>query len=55
MAGKVETMMCLMFVMRIGDSESMTDQVKNGIFFQMIQQVMQTNVQQHNYRNCSAR
>ena len=52
MAGKVETMMCLMFVMRISE----TDKVQqNGPLLQTIQQVLQTKIQPKNYRNCSTR
>ena len=54
MAGKVEAMMCLMFVMPIVDDDP-ADKINNNLLFQIIQQVLQTNVQQHNYRNCSAR
>ena len=54
MAGKVETMMCLMFAMPNGNDDT-ADKINNDLLFQMIQQVLQTNVQQHNYRNCSAR
>ena len=55
MAGKVEAMMCLMFAMPNVNDES-ANKINNGdLLFQMIQQVLQTNVQQHNYRNCSAR
>ena len=54
MAGKVETMACLMLVMRIDDDS--TDKVKNKRqFFQMYQQVLQTKVDYRNYLNCSTR
>ena len=53
MAGNVETMMCLTFAMRIG--EDFSDHDKNHLLFQVIQEVLQTNVQKRNYRNCSAR
>ena len=52
MAGNVETMMCLMFVMRIGDD--LPDNLKNDVLFQIINEVLQTSVQKSNYRNCSA-
>ena len=54
MAGKVETMACLMLVMRFDDDS--TDKVKNKRqFFQMYQQVLQTKVDYRNYLNCSTR
>ena len=53
MVGNIETTMCSMFAMRNG--EDLPDHDKNNLLFQVIQEVLQTNVQKRNYRNCSAR
>ena len=54
MAGKIETMTCLMFVIGF-DNFDTTAKLKTDLFFQMIQQVLQTKIQPKNYRNCSTR
>ena len=53
MTGKVETLMCLIFPIRIEDAV-VGEETGPEELFQAIQSVLQTNVQS-NYSDCSAR